>query len=315
MKKFINIIILAHVSVSNCFSSVTNSVPISTSTSSPRTSSFSSSTNNLIGNWKDGKESLQRDDCCVVSINGMESHLNHLYEYFVNQGPSDLDLRTRIHAETLFNDCLTIRQSVVSIPEFDMKEKESDEIDSCTAALMEFARGVISFADGLVLKKPCTDVYMRIVCASDYKAIDPMYHTDKAPLRGYTTLIGPGTEFCENICSPLEYASLRSLGNESSSSIPTRKAKNMEFIVMKGDYYEYNDPDTSETSKILSRIKKRIWTRTSACVHRSPPGNGGRRVIISLDLADGDDDREWYQKNQKREWRSGMTQRKSRLVA
>ena len=32
-------------------------------------------------------------------------------------------------------------------------------------------------------------------------------------------------------------------------------------------------------------------------------------------LADGDDDREWYEKNQKREWRSGMTQRKSRLVA
>lgn len=137
-------------------------------------------------------------------------------------------------------------------------------------------------------------------------------------MRGYTTLIGPGTEICESICSPLEYASLRSLGNESessSSSIPTRMAKNMEFIVMKGDYYEYNDPNTSQKNKLLSRIKKRLWTRTSACVHRSPPGNGGRRVIISLDLADGDDDREWYQRNQKREWRSGMTQRKSRLVA
>jgi len=206
----------------------------------------------------------------------------------------------------------------VTIPEFDMNgEYPYDEIvDPCTAALMELARGVASFADGLVLEKPSTDVYMRIVCASDYKAIDPMYHTDKAPLRGYTTLIGPGTEFCESICSPLEYASLRSLGDGSStSSIPTRKAKNMEFIVMKGDYYEYNDPNTSQKDNLLYRIKKRLWTRTSACVHRSPPGNGGRRVIISLDLADGDDDREWYQKNQKREWRSGMTQRKSRLVA
>jgi hypothetical protein len=43
--------------------------------------------------------------------------------------------------------------------------------------------------------------------------------------------------------------------------------------------------------------------------------SGGRRVIISLDLADGDDDREWYQADKKREWRSGMTQRKSHLVA
>lgn len=309
MKTFLNlIIILAQVSCSTCFSSVTKTFD-SSSTISP------SSNHPLIGNWKDGKESLQRDDCCVVSIDGMESHLNHLYEYFVNQGPSELDLRTRIHADALFQDCLTIRQSVVAIPEFDMEEYENEEIDPCTAALMELAKGVISFTDGLVLAQPCTDVYMRIVCASDYKAIDPMYHTDKAPLRGYTTLIGPGTEFCEKICSPLEYASLRSLGNESSPSISTRKAKNMEFIVMKGDYYEYNDSDMSETSKILSRIKKKLWTRTSACVHRSPPGNGGRRVIISLDLADGDDDREWYQKNQKREWRSGMTQRKSRLVA
>ena len=310
MKNILNIIIiLAQVSFSVCFSSVTKSFD----TSNIPTASKNT---NLIGNWKDGKTSLQRDDCCVVSIDGMEPHLNHLYEYFVNQGPSDLNLRARINAESLLHDCRTIRQSVVAIPEFDMKEYPNDEIDPCTAALMELARGVISFADGLVLeRKPCMDVYMRIVCASDYKAIDPMYHTDKAPLRGYTTLIGPGTEFCENICSPLEYASLRSLGNGSSSSIPTRKAKNMEFIIMKGDYYEYNDSQMSQTFQLLSRIKKKLWTRTSACVHRSPPGNGGRRVIISLDLADGDDDREWYQKNQKREWRSGMTQRKSRLVA
>lgn len=179
MKKIFNqIIILAQVTASTCFSSVTKpfdtsstSIPVTSGT--PPHTSITSSSNNLIGNWKDGKASLQIDNCCVVSIDGLESHLNHLYEYFVNQGPSDLDLRTRIHAETLFNDCRTIRQSVVTIPEFDMKEYENDEIDPCTAALMELARGVVSFADGLVLEKPVIDVYMRIVCASDYKAIDP----------------------------------------------------------------------------------------------------------------------------------------------
>jgi hypothetical protein len=37
-----------------------------------------------------------------------------------------------------------------------------------------------------------------------------------------------------------------------------------------------------------------------------PARRGGRRVIISLDLADGDDDREWHQANKRREWRSGF---------
>jgi hypothetical protein len=69
-------------------------------------------------------------------------------------------------------------------------------------------------------------------------------------------------------------------------------------------------------------MMKSIWIRNAACVHRSPPaaevvavGGGKRRVILSLDLADGDDDREWYEYDKKRGWRSGMTQRKSHLVA
>lgn len=137
-----------------------------------------------------------------------------------------------------------------------------------------------------------------------------MFHTDKAPLRAYVTLRGVGTEIMTRVCSPVEYALLRSLGklgenNKSSASL--RQAEELEFIVMKGDHYVHS----SDVETWLTRA----WKRASACVHRSPPGLGGRRIILSLDLADGDDDREWYQANKKREWRSGMTQRKSRLVA
>jgi len=85
----------------------------------------------------------------------------------------------------------------------------------------------------------------------------------------------------------------------------------LEFIVMKGDYYEA----ANEAKKHDLWLAGLLWKRAHACVHRSPPGAGERRVIVSLDLADGDDDREWYDFNKKREWRSGMTQRKSRLVA
>ena len=66
----------------------------------------------------------------------------------------------------------------------------------CILALEELAKGVASLADG-PLEGKTTDVYMRVVCASNYQAIDPMFHTDKCPLRGYVTLTGPGTEFLD----------------------------------------------------------------------------------------------------------------------
>ena len=173
-----------------------------------------------------------------------------------------------------------------------------------------------TLADG-PLDGTCTDVHMRIVFASNYEAKDPMFHTDKCPLRGYVTFTGPGTEYMERTCPPWEYVALRTLGADDATNINGLNwAKELEFIVMKGDKYEVPLLDDFPLSAI--QILRKVWTRYSACVHRSPSageGSSKRRVILSLDLADGDDDQEWYEYNKKRGWRSGMTQRKSHLVA
>lgn len=135
---------------------------------------------------------------------------------------------------------------------------------------------------------------------------------DKCPLRGYVTLTGPGTEFLDETMSPFEYASIRTLGIDGLSVVRKEKslkmAKELEFIVMKGDHYEITQQS----------ITSSLWKRSSSCVHRSPPGASsfsGQRMILSLDLADGKDDQEWYEISRRREWRSGMTQRKSHLVS
>jgi hypothetical protein len=181
-----------------------------------------------------------------------------------------------------------------------------------------------------------------------------MFHTDKAPLRGYVTLFGPGTDFRTKPCSILEYIKLRTLGTTTTSNKDNhsdcsqnaidhdryfndndlRRAKNLEFIIMKGDYYYpmitelqptlYYDgkdflPSLRENISLFFNhfiYTSQLWTRAYVCIHRSPPATtGSRRMILSLDLADGDDDREWCDLHMKRKWRSGMTQRKSRLVA
>ena len=277
----------------------------------------SSSLQKLTGDWIDAKHSLRQDDCCVVRVPGIDESLRILKDYFVDKGPANIDLRARVHVKSnIVKDCLKIRQSVIATDEDDIdiesiENYSNNDVDQCTAALVELAKGVASLADG-PLEGVCTDVFIRIVCASDYRAIDPMFHTDKAPLRGYVTLAGPGTEYMARTCSPVEYVSLRSLG-QGNLQQSIRQASNVDFIVMKGDHYIYDDPERKV--EFSTSIMKNLWKRTCACVHRSPPGNGGRRVIVSLDLADGDDDREWYEKDKKREWRAGMTQRKSRLVA
>jgi hypothetical protein len=187
----------------------------------------------------------------------------------------------------------------------------------CVMALEALAKGLAELADG-PLEGRCRDVHMRIVFASNYEAKDPMFHTDKCPLRGYVTLTGPGTEYMNRTCLPWEYVSLRTLGTEDATNVNgLQMAEELEFIVMKGDKYEAPLPDDM-TPSILQTMLGRIWARDAACVHRSPPAGEGRskrRVILSLDLADGDDNQEWYSYNKKRGWRSGMTQRKSRLVA
>ena len=292
----------------------------------------------LDGDWVGANIALQNPDCCVVSVPNLEKHLQILQTYFVDHGPSDLDLRARvrIHAESLaYKDCLSIRRAVVTPLTPSTNNDDDDdtegllEDDACTNALVEISKGVASLAKEAITKEKgsCSeDVFIRIVCASNYQALDPMYHTDKSPLRGYVTLKGVGTEYMTKTSSPIEYATLRGLGGGGmlgNLSQSIRQANELEFIVMKGDeyaQYDHGHGHGHENKSPPFSFMNMLWKRRFACVHRSPPAaqnsNGSkRRVIISLDLADGDDDREWYQIGTKREWRCGMTQRKSRLVA
>ena len=295
----------------------------------------------LSGDWANAKQSLRHPKCCVVSVSGLDDHLSTIQQYFCgDDAPFDLDLRMRVQCkgnaseeEMAYQDCTKIFDAVMGQSTSTMCISPVGEGSSnftkehpCILALEELARGVASLADGS-LEGVCTDVHMRVVCASNYKAIDPMFHTDKCPLRGYVTLNGPVTEYMDETCLPWEYAALRSFGVDGLSSISgenkaghLRMGKELDFIVMKGDCYSAPLPGDASASPF-----DKIWDRSAACVHRSPPGessekggvanNGRRRVILSLDLADGMDDQEWYERSRKRGWRSGMTQRKSRLVS
>ncbi len=284
-----------------------------------------------------------------MSVSGLENKLCILQQYFCgDNAPSDLDLRMRVRcgfnnegntngddSSLAYGDCSIIYNAImgpssendtISLKPTNCNDKmvSTSNDHPCILALEELARGVASLADG-PLEGKCTDVHLRVVCASSYGAIDPMFHTDKCPLRGYVTLTGPGTEYMEKTCLPWEYAALRSFGVDGLSAIgggKNGKMKNLkmtnelEFIVMKGDYYSATLSDDT-TSSMTETIIGKLWNRSSACVHRSPPGGdrGTRRVILSLDLADGLDDQEWYEISRKRGWRSGMTQRKSKLVS
>lgn len=316
--------------------------------------------NTKLDPWAAARISLRDPGCCVVSVcstpgenasgntNPLSAHLAVLRERLLaGHGPSDVDLRARINTTTrdsALEDCSRVIRSISLVEAADDDDDEknstdssSSELPACAAALAELARGMASFgadrggnAGG--------GVFVRIVCASHYAAHDPVFHTDKAPLRGYATLKGPGTEFVTRPCSPLEYLGLRSLGKPlGGSANPThatiRRAQETEFIVMKGDYYHSHPrarsttPAASSSSSVVSNARppgsassfSSWWQRASACVHRSPPGAGGgggnQRVIVSFDLADGDDDREWHEAGKQRRWRAGMTQKKSRLVA
>ena len=122
-------------------------------------------------------------------------------------------------------------------------------------------------------------------------------------------------------CLPWEYVALRGLGVDGLGVVngegSLKMAEELEFIVMKGDYYDASDPkdDDNSNSSMMKNKNKKLWSRAEACVHRSPPGNNAKRVILSLDLADGGDDQEWEERGRKRNWRVGMTQRKSHLVS
>ena len=279
-------------------------------------------------NWIQANGRLKDKKCCVVNVANLEAQLKILQETLVVHGPADVDLRARVQTsqsqDVSLEDCQRVLKSVMCDADRG-KESKSTITDASVAALHELAQGMAIMASGCGMHgrigneqhtgSSVMDVHCRIVCASNYQAREPPFHTDKAPLRGYVTLKGLGTEYMQRACNPLEYLALRMLGDVVAASISNdlRQAKEMEFIVMRGDYYHRHDPLTATT------MWERLWTRATACVHRSPPNEEGncnrRRVIISFDLANGDDDREWFQADKKRGWRNGLTQRKSRLVA
>lgn len=295
----------------------------------------------LSGDWPSAKQSLRDPKCCVVSVTGLRCHISTIQRYFCSDdAPDDLDLRMKVrcgdeddaHADcsriynAVMQPSLSMQNAIYSDGEDDQNNEHVNNHNPCILALEELARGVASLADG-PLEGTCRDVHMRVVCASNYQAIDPMFHTDKCPIRGYVTLTGPGTQYMNETCLPWEYAALRSLGERGLSGNKRRRlqmAKELDFIVMKGDQYDAPLPEDTSNSFMANDLLGKIWDRSSACVHRSPASvsSGGqmgsyskRRVILSLDLADGIDNQEWYEIDRKRGWRSGMTQRKSRLVS
>ena len=255
----------------------------------------------LAGDWAGAKAALRSPKCCVVSVSGLEPHLRALQAQWVAD-PGDVDLRQRVRVSSARDDCLRVLRAASP----SLGDDESRESDPVLTALEELARGVASLADG-PLEGVCEGVFVRVVCASDYRAREPMFHTDKCPLRAYVTLRGPGTEFMARPSTPIEYVTLRTGAGEPTGSV--RAAEELEFIVMKGDYYQ-----SPEAAPWLSSL----WQRASSCVHRSPPAEtagGGRRVILSLDLAAGEDDREWHEADKRKSWRSGMNQKKGILFS
>ena len=334
-------ILLPSAPITSAFSASTSSVPPSISVATFP----DAQTQALSGTWPDAKVGLRHPDCCVVSVSNLTPYLQILQNKFCGgDGPDDLDLRIRVRCDEYdkaYDDCEMICKAVMKpLPvgnvedvrreyqrEADWSREDSSD-NMTTQALVELCRGVASLADG-PLTNTVQDVHLRIVCASSYRARDPMFHTDKCPLRGYVTLTGPGTQYMNRTCSPVEYGLLRTFGGEALEGNDDlhdnlESAEELDFIVMKGDCYEAPLPTGVELG-LSDQVTRKMWKRTSACVHRSPPVGGGssggentagrRRVIVSLDLADGDDDQEWYEVGQRRRWRSGMTQRKSRLVA
>lgn len=287
--------------------------------------------------WSIVNQSLRDPNVCVVSSpTGLDDHISILREAFCsNDAHADLDLRMRVRcsisvdndngkddygSRTTLDDCIKIVDSVINRRKNEQQQlsainKHFSSSLKVALALKELALGVSSLADAS--SKFPLDVHVRVACASNYRAIDPMFHTDKCPLRAYVTLAGPGTEYVDTTCNPVQYFALRTLGeNGHGGRIRVKEAKEMEFIVMKGGRYVHNHQSSSLLSSSQSSSLG-LWSRSSACVHRSPPGalGGGKRVIVSLDIANGEDDREWYETGRKREWRAGLTQRKSRLVS
>lgn len=245
------------------------------------------------GGWAEAKAALRSTECCVISVAGLEPHLKVLQAAWARE-PGDIDLRSRVRtarSTVIHDDCLAAWRAL-STSAFS-RPPGGEQQAACVAALEALARGFSSLADGPLDGGACQDVFLRIVCASDYRAKSPRWHTDKAPIRGYVTLSGPGTNYKRT--------------RHADPKETVRQVEELDFIVMKGDNYQAPTTAAPSTAPWWTAFN----SKGNACLHRSPIGEAGqRRVIVSLDLATGGDDREWLV-NTKREWRSGFNQRKS----
>lgn len=69
----------------------------------------------LQGGWMDAKKILRSLDCCVVTVSGLGSHLKVLQDWIDDEGPLDLDLRSRICTcqDSIHEDCLRLQRLVV----------------------------------------------------------------------------------------------------------------------------------------------------------------------------------------------------------
>ena len=133
--------------------------------------------------WIQATEQLRDPDCCVVSIGGgMEKPLQVLQEAMM-QELVDVDLRHRIRAKNRRQDCQNLMQQLEMGRSAEMDDSSSVS-NPVVSALEEIAQGAAQ------LLGQDQDIFFRIVAASNYHAKDPMFHTDKCPLRVYVTLSG-----------------------------------------------------------------------------------------------------------------------------
>lgn len=96
----------------------------------------------------------------------------------------------------------------------------------------------------------------------------PRFHVDRVAVRGVLTVLGPGTEWLPN--SDLERERLGHAGGDDDAT---------SGLVKSWDRLEHAEPGS------LAVFKGTAWPgiENRAVVHRSPPADGTRRVVLTLD--------------------------------
>ena len=156
----------------------------------------------LQGDWINAKSCLRDPNCCVVHISNIQQQISILQQYFCGEDAhSDLDLRMKVRGcrslgesgeeddGVVYHDCESIYNAVMMGTSFQPSMMAMDdsfvtssndnyEVDGdhhrCIVALTELARGMASLVDGRRLTTTVSDVHVRVVCASNYAANDPL---------------------------------------------------------------------------------------------------------------------------------------------